>query len=134
MNMDPKLQQINIVRQARGREQEKLDKLIFAITAGTLSLSISFVVGSGRTFVALAYLHASWLALIFALLFVLFGYSSAIFHFTKYENDLWEECLNQPKDSEKNLWHSLCQFFNWASLAATILGIVLFACFAYLNT
>ena len=125
--------QINDLRTSAGRERDKLDKIIFAVTAGTLSLSITFIASSSHVFAGLYLLFASWIVLVLGLVAILLAYTFAILHFKWCEKGILQNKFLNPYEMEKNIWFILCEILNWTSLFATVVGIGLFACFGYLN-
>ena len=68
------IDQINSIRKSRGRERDKLDKILLTLTVGALSLSATFVGQFSNNFIEKKYLFLSWVFLILGLLSILFGY------------------------------------------------------------
>lgn len=132
--MNPEIiDQINRIRASSGNEREKLDKIIFAVTAGTLSLSITFITSSSHYFTGTHFLFASWIVLILGLIAILFAYTFAILNFKWCEKGILNNRFSNPYEMEKNIWFTLAEVSNWVSLLATVVGIGLFAYFGYLN-
>lgn len=132
MVFDKERKEIRSIQRSQSRERNKLDRVIFILTTGTLSLSATFVSNSTKVFVGKCVLFVSWLLLITGLLFILLAYIFAELYFKyrikKVEEGSWRS--KEVQNDWRNRWVSL---FNLASLVATSVGIIIFAYFAFIN-
>ena len=71
--------------------------------------------------------------MIVGLLSILFGYIFAEMHFKNFEKGIKEGKFKNFDEGEENCWFKLAEVSNWTSFATIIIGIILFAYFAYLN-
>lgn len=128
-----KLDQVNRIRESRSRERDKLDNILLTITAGTLSLSATFVSQTTRVIVGKEYLFISWAFLTTGLISILFGYIFAELHFKYFENGVKRDLFKTLDDGENNWRNKSVEVLNWLSFITIVIGIVIFVYFSYLN-
>ena len=133
MDNQAELNQINQIKSSRSRERDKLDNILLTIAAGSLSVSVTFLNNSTRTFIGTKILFASWIFLIIGLVSILFGYIFAERHFKNFEKGIEEGKLRTFDEGENNCWFKCVEITNWMSFIAIVVGIVIFVYFGYLN-
>lgn len=129
--------------QARIREGAKRDQLLVSITAGTLALSVTFMVNflakEHRELVALPVLISSWGLLVLSLVTTLLSYVFIDFHFIAKKKELHQayKTASLEDDIEAyqrvTLWMNIATWFDYLAIFSGILGIILFAYFGSLN-
>lgn len=128
-----KIDQVNRIRESRSRERDKLDNILLTITAGTLSLSATFVSESTHILIEKDYLFVSWTFLIIGLFSILLAYIFAELHFKYFENGVKQDLFRSFDEAENNWRNKLVDVFNWVSFITIVIGISIFVYFAYLN-
>jgi len=128
-----KLDQINQIKKSRSRERNKLDNILLTLSAGTLSLSATFVGKFARNLIDKEFLFASWSFLILGLFGILLAYIFAELHFKYYESGVKNDLFKSVDEAESNWRNKLVDIFNLFSFVAIVIGISIFVYFAYLN-
>ena len=128
-----KLDQINEIRKSHSRERDKFDKVLLTLSAGTLSLSATFIGQFAYKLISKEYLFIAWTFLIVGLFSILLAYSFALLHFKYYENGVKNEWFKSIDEAENNWRNRLVNIFNLASFITIVSGISIFVYFAYLN-
>lgn len=129
--------------QARIREGAKRDQLLVTITAGTLALSVTFMVNilakEHRELVSIGILISSWGLLVLSLIATLLSYLFADFHFIAKKKDLHEayKTASLKDDMEayqkSTVWIQVATILDYLAIASGIIGIILFAYFGSAN-
>lgn len=132
-DLKTKYDQINQIRKSQSRERDKFDKILLTMSAGTLSLSATFISQSSAAFFGENYLFVSWILLLVGLFSILFAYIFAELYFKYFEAGVRDDRFESFEDAENNWRNKLVNLFNWVSFITIVMGISVFVYFVYLN-
>jgi hypothetical protein len=128
---EAKMKYLNSINSSRSRERDKLDKILLILSAGTLSLSATFINQSSHIFIKKEYLFISWFFLIIGLTSHLFSYIFADIYFKKLEEGVEKDDINLVDKTE--CWNKVVTVLNWISFTTIVLGIIFLTLFSFFN-
>lgn len=127
------IEQYNLIVEAEERERTALDKTVFTLSAGTLSISTSLFKLFQYESVYKVLLRASWVILGLSVLTFILAYVFSIKHFSNLQ-EKWRD--NNLRFSDMHLKTEIQMYIsllNNMTLLFSFVGLALFWAFAYLN-
>ncbi len=136
VNIVDKVQLLNYIRQHKGSEWEKLEKILLTVVGVILGASVTLFINKGGSFNHRHVLGFAWLLLSISLVSLLLSYafSDILASYLLRKIDAMPQISqDEYKQMVENWWYKMTNIANYAALVCAVSGIITLVLFGYFN-